>query len=124
MEPKQCPKFDSCNANLCPIDPKLHLRKYYEEAVCFYVREYIKIKAEIANSTKLKEIEQEILCAVGKNIDLMRKIGGTKYRYKLDRASRHKSKSQTCHFTRLDNAILGGPVALNEGSRNEEMEVA
>ena len=123
MEPKCCPKFESCNANLCPLDSKLHLRAYYGETICFYVRQHIKVEAEIAEDTKLKGVELEIMDAVEKNIDLMKKIGGAKYRYKLDRASRHKSKSQTYHFTRLDNAILRGPVAINEGSRNEEMGV-
>ena len=124
MEPKQCPKFESCNANLCPVDPGLHLRKYCEETICFYVRQHIKVEAGMTESSKLKEIEQEILGAVEKNIDLMKKIGGTKYRYKLNRASRHKSKSQVEQFRGRDSINLRGPVTVDEGSHNEEREVA
>ena len=123
-EPKQCTKFIGCNANLCPIDPELHLRKYYGEAICFYVRQYIKIKSGMADASKLKEVELIILEAVLKNIALMKRIGGAKYRYKLNRASKHKSKSQVEHLRGLDHTNLRGPITINEGSHNEEMEVA
>ena len=124
MEPKECPKFDYCNSNLCPIDPGLSLRKYFDEGVCFYVRQYLKIEAGMTDALKLKEVEKAIIEAVPKQIDLMRKIGGAKYRYKLDRAARHKSKSQAKFSREQDHTILRGPVTENEGSHSKEKEVA
>ena len=35
------PKFTDCNSNLCPQDPELQLREYYEEAILFYARQYM-----------------------------------------------------------------------------------
>ena len=60
-EPKQCPRFIGCNANLCPIDPGLHLRDYCGGAICFYVRQYIKIKSGMADASKLKAVEKRKL---------------------------------------------------------------
>jgi hypothetical protein len=31
---KKCPRFDSCSANLCPLDPEAHLRSGENENKC------------------------------------------------------------------------------------------
>ena len=43
MDMCDCPKWDSCNAPLCPIDPDISKRVYLRgEAFCFYMHEYVK----------------------------------------------------------------------------------
>ncbi len=41
--PVVCPKWNGCNAPICPLDPEMHLRSHCkDEPVCFYLREYVK----------------------------------------------------------------------------------
>jgi hypothetical protein len=43
MEPRECPKYQSCSAPLCPLDDQWHLRgAHRSEPVCFYLCEYRK----------------------------------------------------------------------------------
>ena len=43
MEMSSCPKFEGCNAPLCPLDPDWRLRKHLEgEKACFYLTEFSK----------------------------------------------------------------------------------
>ena len=43
MNMHDCPKWDSCNAPLCPLDPDILKRLYLRgEAICFYMHEYVK----------------------------------------------------------------------------------
>lgn len=38
-----CPKFDSCSAPICPLDPDWELRSHLDgERVCYYLTEYSK----------------------------------------------------------------------------------
>ena len=40
QQKNQCPRWDSCSANYCPIDGgSVHLR---DEATCYYMREVLK----------------------------------------------------------------------------------
>ena len=42
----KCPKFNSCSAPICPLDPNWKLRPYLDgERVCFYQTEYSKVTA-------------------------------------------------------------------------------
>ena len=44
--PCNCPKYKSCNAPVCPLDPEWHNRSYRRgEPVCFYMMEAQKLKA-------------------------------------------------------------------------------
>ena len=113
-KPEGCPRFDWCNANLCPLDQLLHKRKYYREELCFYVREFAKIQSGNSQESH-NEIEQAIIEMAEKHFQLICKIGGTKYRYKLNRASKSTSKKNTINIQR-DQANLGGPVTENKGS--------
>lgn len=43
MDICDCPRWGSCNAPLCPLDPGISQRKYLRgEAICFYMHEYVK----------------------------------------------------------------------------------
>ena len=43
MNMRDCPKWDSCNAPLCPLDKGISQRVYLRgEAICFYMHEYVK----------------------------------------------------------------------------------
>lgn len=53
--PKQCPRFEHCNANICPLDSDWRHRRYLKnEAVCFYQTEAVK-----ADSTQRFELRQD-----------------------------------------------------------------
>jgi hypothetical protein len=42
-----CPKFSTCGANICPLDPDWHLRTHIQgERVCFMLNEAVKADAE------------------------------------------------------------------------------
>jgi hypothetical protein len=42
-----CPKFNTCGANICPLDPDWHLRTHSQgERVCFMLNEAVKADAE------------------------------------------------------------------------------
>ena len=43
MNMQGCPKWDSCNASLCPLDLDISKRVYLRgESICFYMHEYVK----------------------------------------------------------------------------------
>ena len=40
MKPEDCDRYESCNANICPLDAGWRLRRHLPgEAVCFWLRE-------------------------------------------------------------------------------------
>jgi len=41
MKMTDCPKFDSCNAPVCPLHDE-HTTHLSGEPICFYLREYVK----------------------------------------------------------------------------------
>jgi hypothetical protein len=44
---EQCPQFDGCNANLCPLDTEWRRRIHERgEGVCLYLREFVKAGGE------------------------------------------------------------------------------
>ena len=44
---RDCPRFDRCSANICPVDPEWPMRSYIKgEAVCFFVLEAVKPGAQ------------------------------------------------------------------------------
>lgn len=47
MNTNDCPKFISCSATICPLDPDWNLRSYLDgERVCRYLTEYSKPTAK------------------------------------------------------------------------------
>jgi len=47
MNMHDCPKFDSCSAPICPLDPDWELRSHLDgERVCYYLTEYSKLAAK------------------------------------------------------------------------------
>lgn len=43
MNMTDCPKFERCNAPICPLDDDWKIRGHGKgEPVCFYLREYVK----------------------------------------------------------------------------------
>lgn len=46
MQMCDCPKFDGCNAPICPLDPDWEQRRHLDgEKACFYLTEYAKSHA-------------------------------------------------------------------------------
>jgi hypothetical protein len=47
IAPSACPKWEGCNAPLCPLDPDLFKRVMHDgDAVCHYLIEAVKADAE------------------------------------------------------------------------------
>lgn len=43
MHMRQCPKFETCSANLCPLDPDWEKRRHVNgDPICIYMRESVK----------------------------------------------------------------------------------
>jgi len=43
MHMYDCPKFESCNAPICPLDPDWELGSHFDvDKVCYYLTEYSK----------------------------------------------------------------------------------
>ena len=42
---RTCPKWESCNAPICPLDEDWELRTHIQDAICAFLREYAKIQA-------------------------------------------------------------------------------
>jgi hypothetical protein len=65
----QCPKFQGCNATICPLDADWHKRSNLsEDATCFYLTESVKHGAEAvfkgAGLTQLFEVMQRLTPAI------------------------------------------------------------
>jgi len=54
----QCPRWDGCSANYCPIDGgNIHLR---DEATCYYMREVLKgVPADLFKG----DGERQVVCS-------------------------------------------------------------
>ena len=62
MDLYSCPKWDGCNAPICPLDPDWKSRKHLEgERVCFYLTEYSKPPARpILRAVLTKELYETL----------------------------------------------------------------
>lgn len=116
MSCHNCPKFEDCNAPLCPLDNNLSSRSYLDgESVCFYVREYAKEDPEIKT-----DIEHFIFKIVRDKFDLMLRVGGSKYESKIERAKNSESKRKLVkkalnnNINTLQTKIMGGPDEHNK----------
>lgn len=84
-----CPKYQRCNANICPLDTAWPKRKHLAgESVCFYLLEAQKINAEAIFSTTQRGYLY---------LAMVEATQAVKYRYvdikmRLDRASKSASR--------------------------------
>ena len=124
----QCPKNTDCNSDSCPQDPRHQLKEYYEEAVWFYARQYIlhvkqfiKITTGLKDDSKLNETEQYFMEEVRTNIDHKKMIEAEN---KLNNESQCTSEESFKDSLERSHDDYRGPITTNEGSHNEEVEVA
>ena len=81
-----CPKWQSCNATVCPIDPGYRNYKTQKgEAVCLWFREAMKAGG-------MARIPAEIAPKVREALPVLLKDGGSVLRDKLNQAARSGSK--------------------------------
>ena len=75
--PRSCPKYESCNAQICPLDHHWQKRKHLcEERICFYLLEHSKVDAravfDVAGQAHLyQDIGRVVqaICAAHPNIN-------------------------------------------------------
>ena len=75
--PTDCPKYDSCSANICPLDPDWRLRSHLNgERVCYYLTEAVKRDAR-ANfaSVRLGDLYEVVLPRIPEIVSQHRIIG-------------------------------------------------
>ena len=89
LSPSECPKFQSCSANICPLDPDWQKRIYLKgEPVCFYMLEAQKKGARCRfRGTIEGEIYRAICIVVEPMICAYEPL-----RKRLERAKRTKSR--------------------------------
>ena len=87
-----CPKWDSCNAPVCPLDPNWPAHRHLAgEPVCLWLRELVKNDGERVLRHSLTEVNVEKVIAV-KEILYAR---GGELKFRLERASKYASKVNT-----------------------------
>ena len=92
-----CPKWDSCNAPVCPLDPNWQAQKHLAgEPVCLWLRESVKNDGERVLRHSLTEINVEKVIAV-KEILYAR---GGELKFRLERASLSGSKANAMNRAR------------------------
>lgn len=86
-----CPKWDSCNAPVCPLDPNWQAHKHLPgEPICLWLRESVKNDGESVLKHSLTELNVEKVLAVRE----MLYARGGELKSRLDRASESGSKSK------------------------------
>jgi len=89
LRPYDCPKYKSCNAPICPIDPGWFSRTYIKgESVCFYMMEAQKPQARCRFDGA---IEGEIYQAICRVIEPLKCTYGP-LRKRLERAKSTPSR--------------------------------
>lgn len=92
MSPRKCPRFDSCSAPICPLDPGWRHRKLVGiEAACFWLREAVKDGGEAEIRAALPDDMARLV------LDAVRPMSAAHaaIAYTLKRASRSGSKRRS-----------------------------
>ncbi len=67
--PRDCPKFNKCNATICPLDKDWRLRGFLrEDATCFYLLESVKEGARSHFEAAQLGVLYERICEVREDI--------------------------------------------------------
>lgn len=91
MNEYECPKYQSCNAPICPLDSNVLKRKYLKgEAVCFFVSEYVK-DGSIDKFSKYGAIGEYLFEVIHSLIEPMKCTYGT-LKKRLERSSKTPSR--------------------------------
>ncbi len=93
----RCPRFDSCNAPICPLDPNWQCaRQLPGEGVCFWLREAVKqggiARIACAATEEIAAVVAETLPAIA--------ASSSDIRHKLKVAARSGSKLESMHAAR------------------------
>lgn len=90
---KSCPKFESCSANLCPLDSDWKLRTHMDvEPVCIYLRELAKVRSGSADIAVFKGVLAEEVQIRIREVYPDIYSGNSIIKRQLDRAGKTPSK--------------------------------
>jgi len=88
MTPAQCPKFSSCSAPFCPLDPNCAgTTTGYREASCVYLREAVKPTGSVPEAMRAQVTVAAVQVLSGT-------AGGVYLRRVLERATQNGSSRQ------------------------------
>jgi len=75
LTPQQCPRYDSCSAPICPLDPHaLKRRMLRDERVCHYIRKFSQKLHDDSVDTKIAEAISELMVHASLNAALNRAL--------------------------------------------------
>jgi len=119
---QRCPRFDGCNAPICPLDNWRQAQHLQGERVCLWLREAVKPggMARIARAAT-----DDIAAAVAEALPAIVASGSADLRHKLAEASRSGSKLANMHAARgrmgqtagVAPALASSPAAAHAGAR-------
>lgn len=89
--PRACPKFSTCGAPYCPLDPdRSHTTTLHREPSCLYLREASKVDGNVPS--QFRQTGEESLALVMAGTE-----GGEHLRTVLQRAAKQgSSRAKTC----------------------------
>lgn len=102
----RCPKFDGCNAPICPLDDWRRAQHLQGERICLWLREAVKPggTARVARAAT-----DEIAAAVAVALPEIMASGSADLRHKLTEASKCGSKLASMHAVReCKGQVVGG----------------
>jgi hypothetical protein len=60
--PQDCPRYEKCTANVCPLDPDMHKRSHMVgEPVCFWLREWSKAGGPARVTHRLRDNQAQVV---------------------------------------------------------------
>ena len=118
---EQCPRFDTCNANLCPFDPNLANRTWYpDEDICIrkgITEKYRWIKIQRRTQKKVEDQEKyfvvemlENLSAVGKGTIGLNPDSELSHEHQLAQWLKYRKKRKKREYTEEEKEILRGRI--------------
>jgi hypothetical protein len=98
---QRCPKFEACNAPICPLDPDWRKRTHLGgDALCFYAGEYVKEGGQERVGKALSDVPGQdmlpeltlFLTEVSDPLSVVPKQGGGAIRRSLAKAVKYGSR--------------------------------
>lgn len=110
----RCPKFDGCNAPICPLDDWRRAQHLQGERICLWLREAVKPggTARVARAAT-----DEIAAAVAVALPEIIASGSADLRHKLIAAAKSGSKLASMHAAREFKGRVAGAVPVSASSQ-------
>jgi len=101
MKISSCPKYQQCNAPICPLDDQWRKRVYFsEDSTCYYLLESVKEDSQMHfHGAQLEELYESIVNVRGDIAERFKRIGS-----KMELA-KNTSSRMTRKFVTIKEAV-------------------